>query len=102
MKKINNIDNPILWDENFIQNFKIENPSKKIGIIKWNQDENRMRLQLLSCIRNKVDVILSEVVPGDFEDNLLNSEFEYFCEHYLYIPPKVQKVIKKYLRIIPY
>lgn len=86
---------PMLWEENFLDDFRIKNPSKKVGVITWTQDKINMRLQLLTSIRDQVDVILSEVLPGDFQDNLLNEEVEFFNEHYLYVPPKILKKNKK-------
>jgi hypothetical protein len=83
---------PLFWEKNFIENFCNIHASLNVGTIIWNKDANIIKSQIRKAIQDKADVVLSEILPDDLQDNLLDEEYDFFCEKYLYVPPHIEEI----------
>ena len=81
----------LFWEKNFIENFRDNNANLNIGIIIWNKDPSIIKSQIRKAMQDKADVLLSEILPDDLQDNLLDEEYDFFCQKYLYVPPNIEK-----------
>ena len=82
---------PLFWEKNFIENFRNNNANLNIGMIIWNKDASIIKSQIRKAMQDKADVLLSEILPDDLQDNLLDEEYDFFCEKYLYVPPHIEE-----------
>ena len=78
-----------LWNGDFLKDFENSHPSQKSSTLIWSQDSSSIISQIKFAIDNKVEAIISEILPNEVPDNLLIEEYNFFEKHYIYVPPQL-------------
>jgi hypothetical protein len=87
--KCNNSPSPLFWEENFIKDFELANERKVISTLAWSPEPALILTQIKFFIEENVEIILSELLPHELPSMILEEEFEFFLERYLYFPPQI-------------
>lgn len=95
------------WNTNFIENFEAEYHEKIICIVAWDENEKTIIEQISYALENDAEIIISELLPDELPETLLNNEYMFFCERFVFIPPQFakfneNKIIKEKKNLIVY
>ena len=77
----------IFWNKNFISDFKSLNSDKRVSTLLWKEQDDDIYDQLSECIKDKSDIILSEVLPNELPAGTTILEYKYFIDKFIYCPP---------------
>ena len=79
----------IFWNKNFINDFKSLNNDKKVSTLLWKDQDEDIYAQLVDCIENKSDIILSEILPNELPSGTTLLEYKYFINKFMFCPPHI-------------
>ena len=79
----------IFWNKNFINNFISSKNDKKVSTLLWKEQDEDIYAQLVDCIENKSDIILSEILPNELPSGTTLLEYKYFINKFMFCPPHV-------------
>ena len=79
----------IFWNKNFINDFKSLNNDKKVSTLLWKDQDEDIYAQLVDCIENKSDIILSEILPNELPSGTTLLEYKYFVNKFMFCPPHI-------------
>ena len=62
---------PRFWQPNFIEDYQTANPEAQVATLTWSPDEDVIIHQLVNAIESKADIILSELLPDELPDRVV-------------------------------
>ena len=79
------------WKKTIINDVAKSNENKKIGILIWQQDQDKIIEQIKWLISKSVDVIISEILPDEIPEKTLIKEYSYIKTRCHFVPPIFEK-----------
>lgn len=92
-----NKENEILDDpayKDFINNFIDRNKNKVIYLLRYTKEESELINNLKQVTKEKVDIILSEILPNELPNCILLEEYKFFVSKYVFLAAKHEKINK--------
>ena len=86
------LDDPAYKD--FINNFIDRNKNKVIYLLRYTKEESELIKDLKQATKEKVDIILSEILPNELPNCILVDEYNFFIKRYVFLEAKYEKVNK--------
>ena len=75
--------------EQILREFSEKHSGKKIVTLVWSSKPGEITRQIEYAIDNKVDIILSEVLPDEVGFEMDHKMYEFFLSKYIFAPPIV-------------
>lgn len=92
-----NKENEILDDpayKDFINKFIDRNKNKLIYLLRYSKEESELINNLKQAKKEKVDIILSEILPNELPNCILIDEYNFFIKRYVFLEAKYEKLNK--------
>ena len=74
-------------ESNFIDKLIDNNTDKKILPLHWSEKDKDVICEIQSIIKNRCDIVLSEILPNEIPQSIFKKEYDYVCERLIFIPP---------------
>jgi len=83
---------PTFWSKSFLNEFEEQNSEQTIATLLWHKDEKFITGQIEDAIRNKVDIIISEILLDELPESVMLSEYEFLSSKLLFVPPHCDNI----------
>ena len=84
------VPKPNFWDSDFIKDFETSHPKEKISTVIWSEDASTIINQINFAIENETEIVLSDMLPDELPERILNKEYKFFVDKFFYTPPHFQ------------
>ena len=75
------------WDKDFLKDFENSHPNQRISIVLWSKNSSSIISQIKFAIENEIEIVLSDLLPEELPERVLNHEYKFFVEKFFFVLP---------------
>lgn len=85
---------PRFWHEDFLKDFETNHHNQTASMVIWSENPSSIISQIKFAIENKTELVLTDMLPDELPERVLNHEYKFFVEKFIYIFPHFKNNFK--------